>query len=176
MIIRCKRDNTKDTSNAFDVSAVFINQGISDAQYKAIDLGIAVRQKDLNKMTVNAIKRIGVPNEKAMLKSFTEIVRRALNEQFIEPLFVDEGSICRYSYEYVHKVHMIRQISIKEMTNKARCMNEIIEKIKIVYQSILKDDFAFQFRNDDELASKLLVQDKFYELKDKLIADLDKLN
>jgi hypothetical protein len=37
---------------------------------------------------------------------------------------------------------------------RARDIKQIIKKIKIVYESILKDDFAFEFRNDEELASK----------------------
>ena len=41
MIIRYKKCHTTDESDAFDVSAVFINQGISETQYKAIDLGVA---------------------------------------------------------------------------------------------------------------------------------------
>lgn len=31
MVIRYKKNNTQDESNSYDVSAVFINQGISDA-------------------------------------------------------------------------------------------------------------------------------------------------
>ena len=42
MIVRYKRDNSQET-NAFDVSAVFINQGISDSAHKAIDMGITMR-------------------------------------------------------------------------------------------------------------------------------------
>ena len=61
MILRYKKDNTDDHSDAFDVSAVFINQGISDSQYKAIDLGITIRQKDLNRMTQTALRRLGFP-------------------------------------------------------------------------------------------------------------------
>jgi hypothetical protein len=43
MILRYKKDNTDETKDAFDVSAVFINQGVSDSQYKAIHAGISKR-------------------------------------------------------------------------------------------------------------------------------------
>ncbi len=50
------------------------------------------------------------------------------------------------------------------MHERAREMEQIINKIKIVYESIIKDDFAFEFRNDEELASKNLVFKKYREL------------
>lgn len=125
------------------MSAVFINQGISDSQYKAIDLGIAVRQKDLNRMTQTALRRLGFPQKRVEIKSFTEVVKRALEEQFIEPLFIDEGNIRRYSFEYVQKAHNLRQLLLAKMSTKSREMDDITEKITRVYQSIILDNFAF---------------------------------
>jgi hypothetical protein len=43
MILRYKKDNTDKDIDAFDVSAIFINQGVSDSQYKAIHAGISKR-------------------------------------------------------------------------------------------------------------------------------------
>jgi tRNA U34 5-carboxymethylaminomethyl modifying GTPase MnmE/TrmE len=81
MVIRYKKDNTHDNQNqSFDLSAVFINQGVSDSQYKAIDLGITVRQKDLNRMTQHALQRIGAHESQAKVRTFTEIIKRALDE------------------------------------------------------------------------------------------------
>ena len=59
-------------------------------------------------MTKDALLRIGIPREKAERFSFTEIIKKLLTEQFIEPLFVDDGNIKRYSFEYVQKVHGLR--------------------------------------------------------------------
>ena len=50
------------------------------------------------------------------------------------------------------------------LSNRSREVTIIIKKIKTVYDSILKDDFAFEFRNDEELASKNLVYKKYKEL------------
>jgi hypothetical protein len=173
MILRYKKDNTEEAYDAFDVSAVFINQGISDSQYKAIDLGIAVRQKDLNRMTQLALRRLGFPQKRVDVKSFTEVVKTALPEQFIEPLFVDEGNLKRYSFEYVQKAHKLRQLLLKKMSKKARSMESITEKITCVYQSIIRDNFAFQFRNDEELAAKMQFQEKYNEFKMLMIKQLD---
>jgi hypothetical protein len=52
-----------------------------------------------------------------------------LVEQFIEPLFVDEGNIRRYSYEYVQKAHSLRQQLLEKMSHKAREMDDIAMKI-----------------------------------------------
>lgn len=60
--------------------------------------------------------------------------------------------------------------------DKARDMDGIKQKIEVVYKSILKDDFAFQFRNDDELACKLLVQSQFHKLNSEMIKELDNLH
>jgi hypothetical protein len=173
MILRYKKDNTDEMYDAFDVSAVFINQGISDSQYKAIDLGIAVRQKDLNRMTQVALRRLGFPQKRVDVKSFTEVVKTALPEQFIEPLFVDEGNLRRYSFEYVQKAHRLRQLLLESMSKKARSMESITEKITRVYQSIILDNFAFQFRNDEELAAKMQFQEKYNEFKMLMIKQLD---
>jgi hypothetical protein len=59
-------------------------------------------------MTQTALRQLGFPQKRVEIKSFTEVVKRALVEQFIEPLFVDEGNIRRYSYEYVQKAHSLR--------------------------------------------------------------------
>jgi|LakMenE18May11ns_1017448.scaffolds.fasta_scaffold8558912_1 hypothetical protein len=45
--------------------------------------------------------RIGIPQDKAERYSFIEIIKRTLQEQFIDPLFVDDGDTRRYSYDYV---------------------------------------------------------------------------
>jgi hypothetical protein len=95
-------------------------------------------------MTQTALIRLGFPKNRVNIKSFTEIVKRALpEEQFIEPLFVDEGNIRRYSFDYVKKVHDIRYFLLKEFCKKARSMDEISTKIKLVYDSIMLDNFAF---------------------------------
>jgi hypothetical protein len=41
MILRFKKDNTDQDFDPFDGSAFFINQGVSDSQYKAIHAGIS---------------------------------------------------------------------------------------------------------------------------------------
>ncbi len=124
-------------------------------------------------MTQTALRQLGFPQKRVEIKSFTEVVKRALAEQFIEPLFVDEGNIRRYSYEYVQKAHSLRQQLLKEMSSKARNMDEISEKIKIVYDSIMLDNFAFQFRNDDELAAKLKVQEEYNRLSIEMIDEME---
>lgn len=114
-----------------------------------------MRQKDLNRMTQHALEREGVPIKRANVVSFTEIVPRSIDEQFIEPLFIDEGNLRRYSYEYVDKAHALRFKTIDFVCGKktghslARNMDQIIDKIVNVYGCILKDNFAFEFRNDD---------------------------
>ena len=50
------------------------------------------------------------------------------------------------------------------LSDRKREITKIIQKIKIVYNSIIKDNFAFEFRNDEELASKNLVYKKYKEL------------
>jgi hypothetical protein len=85
---------------------------------------------------------------------------------------VDEGNIKRYSYDYVSKVHTLREQQLDAMKGMARTMEGIVDKIRLVYKSILKDDFAFHYRNDEELASRLMVQGQFYKLKADLINKL----
>ena len=55
----------------------------------------------MNKMTQDALMRIGISQDKAERFSFIEIIKRTLQEQFIDPLFVDDGDTRRYSYDYV---------------------------------------------------------------------------
>ena len=124
-------------------------------------------------MTQTALRQLGFPQKRVEIKSFTEVVKRALVEQFIEPLFVDEGNIRRYSYEYVQKAHSLRQQLLKEMSSKARGMDDISLKIKVVYDSIMQDNFAFQFRNDDELAAKLKVQEEYNRLSIEMIDEME---
>lgn len=116
-------------------------------------------------MTQQALMRIGIHQEKAERYSFIEIIKRTLQEQFIDPLFIDDGDIRRYSYDYVEKVHSLRLMSMDVLHERARDIKQIIKKIKIVYESILKDDFAFEFRNDEELASKNQVIKKSREIQ-----------
>ena len=58
----------------------------------------------------------------------------------------------------------MRVKSMEMLSDRKREIAKIIKKIKTVYDSILKDDFAFEFRNDEELASKNLVYKKYKEL------------
>ena len=60
------------------------------------------------------------------------------------------------------------------MSSKARNMDEIARKIKVVYDSIMLDNFAFKFGNEDEFAAKLKVQEEYNKLSIEMIDDMEK--
>ena len=53
-------------------------------------------------------------------------------------------------------------------------MDEIARKIKVVYDSIMLDNFAFKFGNEDEFAAKLKVQEEYNKLSIEMIDDMEK--
>ena len=53
-------------------------------------------------------------------------------------------------------------------------MDKISEKIKVVYDSIMLDNFAFQFKNEDDFAAKLKVQEEYNKLSIEMIDEMEK--
>ena len=53
-------------------------------------------------------------------------------------------------------------------------MDEIARKIKVVYDSIMLDNFAFKFGNEDEFAAKLKVQEEYNKLSIEMIDEMEK--
>jgi hypothetical protein len=123
-----------------------------------------------------ALQRQGVPKSKTELISFTEIIDRALDEQFVEPLFADEGNIRRYSYDYVAKVHQLRINAIQYMRQRARDVDKIEKKINTVYNAILSESHDFKYENDEALATDFLLQEKYRDVKTKMIDEIDALH
>lgn len=100
----------------------------------------------------------------ATVKCFADVIPMDQDRDFIKPLFVSGDHNSAYSIEYLIKAHQIKTKQLQNLTKtkqKQQTFSVIGKRIATLWECLLKENFAFAFKNNAEIIAHQEVEAVF---------------